>query len=214
VAAKRRGALADFLKMRSAMPRIPKRLSERNLLDPGALRPKRRPVTAGGRASLRIAAALLGTAQSLSLLAAARPEAEQAKIDRLLGEIRSSGATFLRNDRSYDGKEAAAHLKRKLFFAGSRVRTARDFVLGVATRSEESGRPYEIRFGRGAPRPLRDWLLERLSAIEGAPSAPSPSPTRQRPGAAAAAIVSSRRATDADRIQYRRPAAKNPTNQA
>jgi len=169
----------------------------------------------GARARVRLAAALFGIAQSVPLFAAARPVEEQAKIDRLLEEIRTSGAMFLRNGRSYGGEEAAAHLKRKLFFAGSRVQTARDFVLGVATRSEESGRPYEIRFGGAPARPLRDWLLERLSAIEGAARAPSPSPTRQRPGAASAATTAcSRRPAGKERTQYRSPAAKKPTNQA
>ena len=116
---------------------------------------------------------VLAAAAPLALTAASRPDAEQAKIDRLLDEVRTSPATFVRNGVDYDGKRAAAHLARKLFFAGSRVQTARDFVLGVASSSSESGKPYLIRFAGQPARPLHDWLLERLAAIE-----PPPTPGR------------------------------------
>jgi hypothetical protein len=126
-----------------------------------------------------LAAAAL--AAPAALFAASRPEAEQAKIDRLLEEIRASGATFIRNGRDYDGPRAAGHLKRKLFFAGARVQTARDFVLGIASKSEESGRPYLVRFAGSPARPLCDWLLERLAEIEKPSSASAP--TRRVRGA-------------------------------
>lgn len=110
--------------------------------------------------------------------AAARPPAEQEKIDWLLARIRSSDAVFLRNGSEYDGEKAASHLKTKLFFAGKRVQTAREFIAGVATRSEESGQPYRIRpKGAGAASasvvPLGDWLLARLLEHE---KALSPTP--------------------------------------
>ena len=111
-----------------------------------------------------------------ALFAASRPPAEQAKIDRLLEEIRRSDATFVRNGRDYDGGRAAAHLRRKLAFAGSGVRTARDFVVAIASRSSASGRPYGIRFPGSSPRPLGDWLLERLAAME-TPGSPTQTPT-------------------------------------
>lgn len=120
---------------------------------------------------------LLATAALLWLLvgarpaaAAKRPEAEQAKIDWLLSEIEHSDATFVRNGSAYDGRRAASHLRTKLFFAGNRVQTARDFVAGVCTRSEASGKPYEVHPPVGAPRPLSDWLLERLNSFEARPT--------------------------------------------
>jgi hypothetical protein len=102
--------------------------------------------------------------------AAKRPEAEQAKIDMLLSEIENADATFVRNGSEYEGRKAASHLRTKLFFAGKRVQTARDFVTGVASHSEESGQPYEIRPRGGAARPLADWLLERLRRLEERPT--------------------------------------------
>lgn len=103
---------------------------------------------------------------ALPLAAAKRPAAEQEKIDWLLSEIECSDATFLRNGAEYDGRKAASHLKMKLFWAGKRVQTARDFILGVCSRSEASGRPYEIRFKDSTQRPLENWLSERLDAFE------------------------------------------------
>jgi len=91
--------------------------------------------------------------------------------------VRESGATFIRNGKEYDAERTVSHLKQKLFLAGARVRTASDFVRGVATHSEASGRPYLLRLPGGEVRPLGDWLLEKLAAIE-RPPAPSPTPTR------------------------------------
>src|SRR5512141_1697781 len=103
---------------------------------------------------------------ALPLVAAKRPLAEQEKIDWLLSEIEHSDVVFLRNGAEYDGRKAASHLRTKLFFAGKQVQSARDFVLGVCSRSEASGKPYEIRFKNDNPRPLKKWLFERLEAFE------------------------------------------------
>jgi hypothetical protein len=75
-------------------------------------------------------------------------------------------AAFLRNGAEYDGRNAASHLKTKLFWAGKRVQTARDFILRVCSHSEASGKPYEIRFKDDTQRPLEKWLSERLDAFE------------------------------------------------
>lgn len=103
---------------------------------------------------------------ALPLAAAKRPGAEQEKIDWLLSEIERSDAAFLRNGAEFDGRKAASHLKTKLFWAGKRVQTARDFILGVCSHSEASGKAYEIRFKDGTRRPLGEWLSERLYAFE------------------------------------------------
>ena len=103
---------------------------------------------------------------ALAAAAAPRPEAEQTKIDWLLAEVGHSGATFIRNGKEYDGAKALSHLKTKLFFAGRRVQTARQFIVGVASHSEESGKPYEIRLPDGKQGPLETWLLGRLAVYE------------------------------------------------
>jgi hypothetical protein len=113
---------------------------------------------------------------------ASRPEAEQIKIDWLLSEIGNSKGTFIRNGKEYDASAAVSHLKTKLRFAGSKVQTVRDFIVGVASRSSDSGKPYEIRLPDGKQQPMEVWLLERLSVYEKGAAAqktpgPTPSPT-------------------------------------
>ena len=119
--------------------------------------------------SLRIAAclglALAGFSGRVSA-ASVRPVEEQSKIDFLVGEVKRSSATFLRNGREHTASRAAAHLTRKLRFAGRRVQTARQFIAGIASRSEESGRPYEIRWPDGRRQRLGEWLTSRLAAYE------------------------------------------------
>lgn len=107
---------------------------------------------------------LLGEAVAAS--GATRPAAEQSKIDWLLTQIGGSGATFIRNGKDYDAKKAVSHLRSKLFWAGKRGQTARDFILGVASHSEETGKSYEIRFPDGRRMPVGEWLLERLNELE------------------------------------------------
>jgi hypothetical protein len=100
------------------------------------------------------------------IFAATRPAAEQEAIDWLISQVKRSDAIFIRNGVEYNGEKAAAHLKSKLSFAGKRVQTARQFIVGVASRSETSGKPYEIRQKEGVQQPLEKWLLEKLEAHE------------------------------------------------
>lgn len=134
------------------------------------------------------AAALVSLGASVAG-AATRSAAEQAKIEALLERVRDSPAVFIRNGSEYDGKRAASHLRTKLFFAGDRVQTARDFVVGVASRSEESGQPYRVRFEDGRIQDLGAWLLEALAALE---KPPTPPPTVRRPSATPGARGSER----------------------
>jgi Family of unknown function (DUF5329) len=110
-----------------------------------------------------LVAALLLMLRAAFAFGATRPTAEQDKIDWLIAQIRDSDAVFLRNGSEYDGAKAASHIKSKLWFAGKRVQTARDFILGCASHSEETGKPYEIRpKGSAASQPLGPWLVARL----------------------------------------------------
>jgi hypothetical protein len=103
---------------------------------------------------------------ALEARGASRPAAEQVKIDWLMAEIGNSKATFIRNGQEYDASKAVTHLKTKLLFAGRRVQTARQFIAGVASRSSESGKPYEIRLPDGRQATMEVWLLERLAVYE------------------------------------------------
>jgi Family of unknown function (DUF5329) len=57
-----------------------------------------------------------------------------------------AGAKFVRNSESQDAKKAAEHLRMKREKAGSKVKTALDFIEKVASKSYFSGDPYQITF--------------------------------------------------------------------
>jgi hypothetical protein len=108
-----------------------------------------------------------------------RPVEEQAKIDFLVEEVKNCPATFMRNGREYRASRAASHLSTKLRFAGRRVQNAREFVIGIASHSEETGAPYEIRWPDGRRQPLAEWLLARLELYEKEHSRTSGTPARR-----------------------------------
>lgn len=128
----------------------------------------------------RAAVLLVSVVMAAPALAAmgARPVEEQTKIDFLLAEVKKSAATFIRNGKEYPASNAASHLARKLKFAGKRVQTSRQFIVGIASHSEETGKPYELRWPDGRRQPLAEWLLERLDFYEKShvPAAPTAAP--------------------------------------
>ena len=106
-------------------------------------------------------------------MAAKRPPA-----DWLIEQVGQTNAIFIRNGTSYDAAKAVSHLKFKLFMAGSRVQTVKDFVEGVASSSSETGQPYLIHLrGAAAPVPMHDWLTGKLAEYGKAPAAATPTPT-------------------------------------
>lgn len=81
---------------------------------------------------------------------AARPEAEQKKIDYLIAAIEAlDGATFIRNGSEYSAAKAADHLRLKLRKAGDRIQTAEQFIDELGAKSSMSGEKYQIRFKDG-----------------------------------------------------------------
>lgn len=92
-----------------------------------------------------------------------RAPAETARIEHLLAIVASlHDAQFIRNGKSYDSAAAVQHLRLKLRAAGSRVKTAEDFIRYCASASSVSGRPYEIRFFDGRLVRSADFLQQRL----------------------------------------------------
>ena len=92
---------------------------------------------------------------------------EAAKIQALIGSIEQlKGAVFIRNGSEYDGVKAAAHLRRKLDYAGSKVKTAEQFIDYLATGSSMSGKPYRIRFADGHSVDSAVYFREQLRRLE------------------------------------------------
>src|SRR5579862_8348539 len=92
---------------------------------------------------------------------------ESARIEYLIASIESlPDAQFIRNGTSYDAKTAAAHLRLKLRTAGSRVKSAEDFIRYCASESSISGLPYQIRFADGHLVTSLEYLRGRLAEYD------------------------------------------------
>ena len=89
---------------------------------------------------------------------------ESRKIDFLIAAIETLGdAKFVRNGTAYDAKAAADHVRLKLKNAGSRVRSADDFIRYCASVSSVSGAPYQIRFSDGRVVTSEAFFRQKLS---------------------------------------------------
>jgi hypothetical protein len=92
---------------------------------------------------------------------------EEAKIERLIAAVGElQGAMFLRNGAEHSAAEAADHLRMKWRAAGSKIRTAQQFIEGVASKSSTSGEPYQIRMPDGKVVQADAYLREQLREIE------------------------------------------------
>lgn len=119
------------------------------------------PVLRSTLAALAILGALLSAAPAL-----ARSMGEE--IDHLLAYITASPCTFIRNGVSYDGAEAASHIKDKYDYYRDEIHSAEDFITLAATKSEMSGRPYLVQCDAAQLR-ASDWLSEELAAFRKQP---------------------------------------------
>lgn len=123
-----------------------------------------------------IAAALLFTlaAQARPMVPApqaatqpARQLSEAQKIEALIASVEQlRGAVFIRNGSEHDAVKAAGHLRRKLDYAGKRIKTAEQFIQYLATGSSISGKPYRIRFADGRSVESAAYFHEQLRRLE------------------------------------------------
>ena len=104
---------------------------------------------------------------AVAVNASDRSPAENARIEYLLAIVASMrDAQFIRNGTSYDSAAAVRHLRLKLRAAGSRIKTAEDFIRYCASASSVSDRPYEIRFSDGRAVRSADFLRRKLSEFD------------------------------------------------
>ena len=87
----------------------------------------------------------------------------------LIGQVSASPHRFIRNGQEYSGKEAAAHLRMKYSHAVSQIRTAKDFILHIASRSLVSGQPYLIVTADVQRYPAQDLFFNELARLEKGP---------------------------------------------
>jgi hypothetical protein len=114
---------------------------------------------------LQISLALL-FALVASMAVARAPLSETQKIESLITSIENlKGAVFIRNGSEYSAEQAAHHLRMKWDKAGSRVKTAEDFIEKCASESSMSGEKYQIRFANGKTEYSQDYFNEELRKI-------------------------------------------------
>lgn len=97
----------------------------------------------------------------------AKPLTEREKIEQLIAAIEQlQDADFIRNGTAYKSSRAAEHLRSKLKQAGDKVKTAQDFIIGIASSSYFSGNPYYIKFKDGKQITSKKFLEKKLKEIE------------------------------------------------
>jgi hypothetical protein len=92
---------------------------------------------------------------------------EKEKIEHLIKTLEQlRDAKFYRNGSYYSSKDAAAHLRMKWEKAGSRIKTAVDFIDKVATKSSVSGEEYRIIYSTGKEISSAKFLHNELKKLE------------------------------------------------
>ena len=70
--------------------------------------------------------------------------AARAEIDHLLSFILESSCGFVRNGREYAPERAYRHVRRKFDYFVDQIETTEDFIELAASRSTQSGQPYQF----------------------------------------------------------------------
>jgi hypothetical protein len=89
---------------------------------------------------------------------------ESTKIEFLLKEVEKlQGAKFWRNGSSHSAKDAADHLRMKWKKAGGAVKTAKDFIEKIGSKSSVSGNAYLIELADGTKIESRAFFYQKLA---------------------------------------------------
>lgn len=89
----------------------------------------------------------------------------KTEIDGLLAYVQTADVRFIRNGTEYSAADAAQHLRDKLAQAGNRVKTTDDFIVGIASSSYLSGKPYLVKLKDGQIQPAGEWLRAHLAEM-------------------------------------------------
>lgn len=103
---------------------------------------------------------------ALSAFAAVPTPSAKAEIDQLLTRLQSSGCQFERNGSWHNANEARAHIERKYQYLLKKelVGSTEDFIVGAATQSSMSGKPYQVKCGN-VQLTSAQWMTEQLKQV-------------------------------------------------
>jgi hypothetical protein len=114
----------------------------------------------------QIVLALMALLSFVTVHAYAQDFSEMAKIQYLIASVDAlEGARFIRNGSEYDTQAASNHLRLKLKAAGSKVRTAEDFIKLCASKSSMTGESYVIRLADGTTVKSEVFFKEKLKTF-------------------------------------------------
>ena len=104
---------------------------------------------------------------AVAALAQATPSAsEQKLIDALILRVSNMKTmTFMRNGDEHSAADAAKHMKAKFDHFKDEIVTAEDFIDRCASRSEMTGKPYQVKLHNGAVKDAQEFLNAELRTL-------------------------------------------------
>jgi len=87
------------------------------------------------------------------------------EINHLLDFVRQTDCQFIRNGKSYSGKEAVEHIRKKYDYHKDKIDSAEAFIELSASKSMMSGKYYMISCGDKPKLKSRDYLLQELKTF-------------------------------------------------
>lgn len=107
---------------------------------------------------------LLGVVGLLSLLSVQAWAGDyQKEISHLLHYIKATPCAYERNGTTYTGSEAVVHVQRKYDYFKDKIASAEDFVRLCATKSELTGKAYQVQCSHQPKQTSAAWLLKELT---------------------------------------------------
>jgi hypothetical protein len=111
---------------------------------------------------------------AVAALAQATPSAsEQKLIDTLILRVSNmKSMTFMRNGDEHNAADAAKHMQAKFDHFKDEIVTAEDFIDRCASRSEMTGKPYQVKMPNGAVKDAKEFLNAELRTLRKGSSKP------------------------------------------
>ena len=95
-----------------------------------------------------------------------KSQSEKGAIQYLIGLVRESNATFIRNGKKHTSFQAAKLLEYKQRKLSASTVTAEEFVRYAASYSSTSGEPYYLQYSSQKKCPLGRILINELEAVK------------------------------------------------
>ena len=104
---------------------------------------------------------------AVAALAQATPSAsEQKLIDTLILRVSNMKTmTFMRNGDEHNAANAAKHMQAKFDHFKDEIVTAEDFIDRCASRSEVTGKPYQVKLSNGVVKDAKEFLTAELHTL-------------------------------------------------